>query len=84
MSKEEKPENLVLVGFGKHSLADLFENVKEDDGLQNLALACTKWPPVYRREGACTVDQMSAFVNYTRFMADFINTMEDKEGVTDE
>ncbi len=68
---EERQEGLILVGFGKHELKDMLEwagTDKEDD----LISAFKKWPQVWRREGICTLDEITTSLQYMAFLQDAV------------
>jgi hypothetical protein len=56
---------LVLVGFGKFDLADLMG----EDKIERISEAFAKqWPPVYRRAGICTKEEIELFQEFTTFI----------------
>jgi hypothetical protein len=70
-AEDERSEGLILVGFGKHNLSDMLgwiDTSKEED----LAKAFKKWPPVWRREGACSVEEVHSSLRYLAYLQDVI------------
>lgn len=59
-------EPMCLVGYGKHSLANLMENVNtpEGDDLLLHAIDRQHWPPRYRPQRICSEEEKQAFVDY--------------------
>lgn len=59
-------EPTVLVGFGKHDLADLMG----EDYEERLTEAFQKqWPPRYRRLSACTKEDVELFQELTAILS---------------
>jgi len=74
-------EPLVLVGFGKHDLKDLWANKKTTEGAQLLIEAITirQWPPRYRRLSICTKEEVDLFQEYIRWILNTMAPTEEKE-----
>lgn len=68
MSKKTKidREPHVLVGFGKHDLRDLMDDLGTPEGDQRLLYAIDRyhWPPRYRRFSICTEEDVATFEEY--------------------
>lgn len=63
---QRPPEPMVVVGFGKHSLADLLGV----DHIERLTEAFQKqWPPHYRRASACTPEEIELFKELTAILS---------------
>ena len=67
----DQKEGLILVGFGKHKLEDMlkWQNTEQEE---DLATAFRKWPPVYRREGICSRDEIMSSMQYLAYLQDVI------------
>ena len=75
-------EPLILVGFGKHDLSDLWANKVTPEGEQLLyeAIPIKHWPPRYRRISICTPEEVRVFQEYLRWMLSLMaQTEEDVE-----
>ncbi len=68
---EERTEGLILVGFGKHELKDMLEWV-DTDKEEDLISAFKKWPPVWRREGICSLAEIQVSLQYMTFLQDAV------------
>ena len=69
--EEERQEGLVLVGFGKHTLADMLEwqdTKREED----LVKEFKKWPPVWREERICSTAEIKTSLQYLAYLQDVI------------
>jgi hypothetical protein len=65
-AEKAMPEPMVVVGFGKHELADLMGEDMEERILEAFQ---KQWPPIYRRASACTEDEIKMFSELTNFIA---------------
>jgi hypothetical protein len=74
----EPSEPMILVGFGKHDLKDLWDKKDTPEGEQMLmeAIPVKHWPPRYRRISICTQEEVNTFQEYLRWV---LNTMTPKE-----
>jgi hypothetical protein len=65
--KENEPH--VLVGFGKHDLADLLEYTEDEINEQYLIkkLNTQHWPARYRRASICTEEEIENFKRFTEW-----------------
>ena len=67
------PEPMVLVGFGKHDLADMIEYLDTDNEDRLITEPFEKgWPPRYRKASACTEQEIANFKKFTNFMTNVI------------
>lgn len=67
------PEPLVLVGFGKHDLADMIDFIDTDNEERLVSEPFEKgWPPRYRRASACTEQEIANFKKFTIFMTQVV------------
>ena len=66
---------MVLVGFGKHDLKDLWAKKDTKEGLQRLIEAITikHWPPRYRRLEICTEEEVKVFKEYLHWIVNELN-----------
>lgn len=67
--QRNRPQPLVLVGFGKYDLVDMVKKLNTDEEERVVTEPFQKgWPPRYRRASACTPEEVEAFRTYTTFM----------------
>lgn len=67
------PEPLVLVGFGKHELADMIQFIDTDNEERLVSEPFEKgWPPRYRRASACTQAEIDNFRTFTNFITNVV------------
>jgi len=73
------PEPLILVGFGKHDLANLWAKKDTPEGEKMLleAISVKHWPPRYRRVSICTPEEVRVFQEYLRWMLSLISQTEE-------
>ena len=72
-TEKTRPEPLVLVGFGKHDLADLWKFKDTDDEEKLVTEPFEKgWPPRYRRASACTPEEIKTFSEFTNFITNVV------------
>jgi len=72
-AEKTRPEPLVLVGFGKHDLADLWKFRDTNDEEKLVSEPFEKgWPPRYRRASACTTEEIRIFSEFTNFITNVI------------
>jgi len=71
-------EPMILVGFGKHDLKDLWanRNTLEGEALLYEAITVKHWPPRYRRLAICNTEEVTVFQEYLRWM---LNSMSQSE-----
>ena len=81
MESEKPKDGLVLVGFGKHDLADVLKWAGTDKEM-DLLTAFKKWPPVYREERNCSQEDIQTACDFLAYLQDAI--MEYEKGETDE
>jgi hypothetical protein len=68
--RQRKEESMIVVGFGKHDLADVLswrDGPREEDAI----LAPTKWPTRYRREAICEQEDVDRFIEYVEWISSF-------------
>jgi hypothetical protein len=73
-------EPMILVGFGKHDLVDLWANKDTSEGEQILmeAIPVKHWPPRYRRVSICTPEEVRVFQEYLRWMLGYMAQTEEE------
>jgi hypothetical protein len=75
MEQEQAKDGLVLVGFGKHKLADMMKWIDTDREME-LLLAFKRWPPVYREQRACEAGDVETAVAFLTYLGDVIGEYE--------
>jgi len=71
--ERNRPEPMILVGFGKHNLADLWKFKDTDDEEKLITEPFEKgWPPRYRRASACTPEEIQTFSEFTNFITNVV------------
>ena len=75
MECEEQTEGLVLVGFGSHKLADMMEWIDTPQEI-DLLTAFKKWPPVYRPQSACEMEDVQVAVDFMAYLTSVITEYE--------
>ena len=78
MESEEAKEALVLVGFGSHQLKDMLEWIDTPQEI-DLLTAFKKWPPVYREQAACELEDVQTACDFLKYLQDVILEYENKE-----
>jgi hypothetical protein len=63
-------EQMILVGFGKHSLKEVLSWRGTHKELAAMK-APTEWPPVYRRESICSESEKKLFIEYVQWISSF-------------
>ena len=72
-AEKTRPEPMVLVGFGKYDLADLWKFKDTDDEEKLVTEPFEKgWPPRYRRASACTPEEIQTFSEFTNFITNVV------------
>jgi hypothetical protein len=71
MEHEAARDGLVLVGFGKHKLADMMGWIDTDREME-LLVAFKKWGPVYREQAACEPEDIQTAVLFLKYLNDVI------------
>lgn len=72
-AEKTTPEPLVLVGFGKYDLIDLWKFKDTDDEEKLITEPFEKgWPPRYRRASACTQEEIDTFSKFTNFITNVV------------
>lgn len=75
-SKSEQPvdldNELVLVGFGKHSIVDLVKRIGTDEEI-SVINAAAKWPARWRRMKICSDEELDAMKTYVEFTTEKLN-----------
>lgn len=74
-------EPLVLVGFGKYDLIDLWAKKDTEEGAQILkeAIPTKHYPPRYRRLSICTQEEVKVFQEYLKWILSSMSpTREEK------
>lgn len=74
----KEPNDLILIGFGKHSLHDMLKWRDDPEKAVKLIKAPTEWPPHYRRIGACSQEQIETCMEYVNWLVEVLNTLEEK------
>ena len=75
MECETPKEGLVLVGFGKHKLKDMMEWIDTPKEI-DLLTAFKKWPPVYREQTACELEDVQMAVDFMAYLTRVITEYE--------
>ena len=68
--EKERAEPLVLVGFGKFDLKDMWEKYYDTDEEHLLYEAPAKYPSRYRRVSICSLDEVIVFQKFTQWLAE--------------
>lgn len=72
-AEKPSPEPLVLVGFGKFNLIDLWKFKDTDDEEKLITEPFEKgYPPRYRRASACTTEEIDTFKEFTNFVTNVV------------